>query len=61
MGKDWLVMKEPRVEKLVDELKNTVDRLNRLTAILENAGVTYKLPRLQGKYEISDLWQKVEY
>ena len=54
-------MKEPRVEKLVDELKNTVDRLNRLTAILENAGVTYKLPRLQGKYEISDLWQKVEY
>lgn len=54
-------MKDPRVVKLTDELKNTVERLNRLTAILENAGVTYKLPKLSGKYEITDLWQKVEY
>lgn len=58
-------MKDPReeklrVEKLTDELKFTVERLNKLTAILERAGVTYKLPVIQGKYEVCDLVQKVE-
>mgnify|MGYP000875608602 CR=1 FL=1 len=54
-------MKQPRIISLTDELKATVDRLNRLTEILELAGVTYKLPRVDGKYEIAELIQKIEY
>lgn len=54
-------MKDPRIEKLTDELKFTVERLNKITDILERAGVTYKLPILKGKYEICDLKQQVEY
>lgn len=61
MGKDWLEMKDPRIENLANELKLTVERLNKLTKILEKAKVTYKLPRINGEYEIAELTQKVEY
>lgn len=54
-------MKEPRIVKLTDELKSTVDRLNKLTGILEKAKVTYKLPRINGEYQIAELSQQVEY
>jgi hypothetical protein len=53
-------MKDPRVETLVAELKYTVDRLNRLTDILERTGTYYKLARLD-KFEIVDLRQEVKY
>ena len=54
-------MKDPRIENLANELKLTVERLNKLTKILEKAKVTYKLPRINGEYEIAELTQKVEY
>jgi hypothetical protein len=63
MGKDRMVMKEPRVEKLVDELKFTVDRLNRINAILARTGTTFYLNRStrDGDFTLSDIEQRVEY
>lgn len=56
-------MKDPRVEKLVDELKFTVDRLNRINAILARTGTTFYLNRStrDGEFTLSDVEQKVEY
>ena len=56
-------MKEPRVEKIVTELKITVDRLNRLTDILAKSGTTFHLHRStrDGPFTLSDIEQKVEY
>jgi hypothetical protein len=56
-------MKEPRVEKLVSELKYTVDRLNRLNALLVKTGTTFYLNRStrDGDFTLSDIEQKVDY
>jgi len=55
-------MKEPRIVKLTTELKETVDRLNRITTILDKAGVAYKLPRNNdGTHEVTYVIQRVEY
>ena len=56
-------MKEPRIEKLVDELKCTVERLNRINAILAGTGTTFYLNRStrDGNFTLSDIEQKVEY
>lgn len=56
-------MKEPRVEKIVTELKDTVDRLNRLNAILAKTGTTFYLNRStrDGDFTLSDIEQRVEY
>lgn len=56
-------MKEPRVEKLVEELKFTVERLNRLNAILANSGTTFYLRRStkDGPFTLEDVEQRVNY
>jgi hypothetical protein len=56
-------MKDRRVEKLVDELKFTVDRLNRLNAILARTGTTFYLNRStrDGDFMLSDVEQRIEY
>jgi hypothetical protein len=56
-------MKDPRVEKIVAELKYTVDRLNRLNAILAKSGTTFYLNRTtrDGDFTLSDIEQKVDY
>jgi hypothetical protein len=56
-------MKEPRVEKIVEELKSTVERLNRLNAILVNSGTTFYLRRStkDGPFALEDVEQRVSY
>lgn len=56
-------MKEPRVEKIVDDLKVTVERLNRLTEILAKSGTTFYLGRSQrdGPFTLDHIEQRVEY
>lgn len=56
-------MKDRRVEKLVDELKFTVERLNRLNAILARTGTTFYLNRTtrDGDFVLDDITQKVDY
>jgi hypothetical protein len=56
-------MKEPRVEKIVAELKATVDRLNRLNGILAQSGTTFHLSRStrDGPFTLSDIEQRVDY
>lgn len=56
-------MKEPRVEKLIEELRETVDRLNRLDKILQKADVSYSLSRRtrDEPFILDDVIQKVEY
>lgn len=56
-------MKEPRVEKIVDELRATVDRLNRLNDILAKSGTTFYLSRStkEGPFTLMDIEQRVEY
>jgi hypothetical protein len=56
-------MKEPRVEKIVAELKHTVERLNRLNAILARKGTTFYLNRStrDGEFVLTDITQKVDY
>jgi hypothetical protein len=56
-------MKEQRVEKLVDELKFTVDRLNRINAILARTGTTFYLNRStrDGDFTLNDIEQRIEY
>jgi hypothetical protein len=58
-----MVMKEPRVEKIVDDLKVTVERLNRLTEILAKSGTTFHLGRSQrdGPFTLDHIEQRVEY
>ena len=56
-------MKEPRVEKMVAELRATVERLNRINAILEKCDVQFYLARSSrtGNFELSDIQQTVKY
>lgn len=56
-------MKDPRIEKIVEELKFTVERLNRLNAILANSGTTFYLRRStkDGPFTLEDVEQRVNY
>ena len=56
-------MKETRTEKIVEELKETVNRLNRLDKLLQQSNVSYDLHRKSrtDPYELDNIIQKVEY
>lgn len=56
-------MKEPRTEKLVEELKDTVARLNKLDNILQKMDVRYTLHRskVTDPWKLEDIVQQVEY
>jgi hypothetical protein len=56
-------MKDRRIEKIVTELKYTVNRLNRLNAILAKSGTTFYLNRStrDGDFTLTDISQKVDY
>jgi len=56
-------MKEPRTEKLVAELKETVNRLNRLDTLLTKSDVSYTLYRKSrdSAWLLEDVIQKVDY
>jgi hypothetical protein len=56
-------MKDRRIEKIVAELKYTVDRLNRLNAILARSSTTFYLNRStrDGDFTLTDISQKVDY
>lgn len=56
-------MKEPRTEKMVAELKETVAKLNRLDAILQKMDVRYSLTRskITDPWKLEEIVQKVEY
>jgi hypothetical protein len=56
-------MKEPRTERMVEELKETVARLNRLDAILQKMDVRYTLhrTRITDPWKLDDIIQKIEY
>ena len=56
-------MKEPRTEKIVDELKETVGRLNKLDSILQKMDVTYNLSRStrDTPWKLEEVVQRVEY
>ncbi len=67
MGKDWLVMKDPKVEQMVKELNTLVNNMNKLNIKLYKQGVSYRLDdgfndEINAKHvEIQYLQQKVEY
>jgi hypothetical protein len=63
MGKGRLVMKEPRTEKLVQELRDTVERLNRLDKLLQQSRVSYDLGRARRdeSFTLENVVQRVEY
>ena len=56
-------MIEPRTQKVVKELKDTVTQLNRLDAILQKMDVTYNLSRTNRNlpWTLSEIIQRVEY
>lgn len=56
-------MKEPRTEKLVEELRATVERLNRLDKLLQQSGVSYDLGRTRRdeSFTLENVVQRVEY
>jgi hypothetical protein len=56
-------MKDPRTEKIVNELKETVAKLNRIDALLQKMDVTYNLGRTRRDlpWALDDIVQKVEY
>jgi hypothetical protein len=56
-------MKEPRTEKIVDELKETIARLNKLDSILQKMDVTYNLSRSTRNtpWRLEEIIQRVEY
>ena len=60
-------MKDPRITKMVSELKQTVTQLNKLNKKLYAQGVTYRMEdqyddETESKqFEIRYLQQKVEY
>ena len=56
-------MIEPRTEKIVNELKETVAKLNRLDALLQKMDVTYNLSRSRRDvpWVLDDIIQRVEY
>ena len=56
-------MKEPRVERIVNELKYTVDRLNRIQSILNKTGTTFTLRQSSRDTDfiIEDITQRINY
>ena len=56
-------MIEPRTEKIVQELKDTVNRLNKLDVILQKMDVTYNLTRSRRDtpWTLDEIIQRVEY
>jgi len=56
-------MKDTRTEKIVDELKETITRLNKLDSILKKMDVDYTLYRKtrDTPWLLEDVIQKVEY
>ena len=56
-------MKEPRVEKLVEELKTTIERLNRINALLIKCDTTFLLHRSNktSNFEITNIMQRIDY
>jgi hypothetical protein len=56
-------MKDRRIEKIVIELKHTVDRLNRLNRILAKSDTTFYLNRStrDSDFILDDITQKVNY
>ena len=56
-------MKEPRTERIVEELKETVARLNKLDSILQKMDVRYTLHRskVTDPWKLEEIVQKVEY
>jgi hypothetical protein len=56
-------MKEPRVQFLVNELEETVDRLNRIEDMLTKTGTTFYLGRSanSGPFKLDSIRQNVEY
>ena len=56
-------MIEPRTEKIVQELKDTVNRLNKLDGILQKMDVTYNLSRSRRDthWTLDEVIQRVEY
>ena len=56
-------MKEPRTERIVEELKDTVARLNKLDSILQKMDVRYSLTRskVTDPWKLEEIVQKVEY
>lgn len=56
-------MKEPRVERIVNELKYTVDRLNRIQAILNKTGTTFTLRQTSrnGEFILEEITQRINY
>ena len=56
-------MKEPRVEKLVEELKTTIERLNRINALLSKCDTTFLLHRSDktSNFEITNIMQRIDY
>ena len=56
-------MKDTRTEKIVDELKETITRLNKLDSILQKMDVNYSLYRKtrDTPWLLEDVIQKVEY
>jgi hypothetical protein len=56
-------MREPRTELIVKELKEVVNRLNRLDSILQNMDVRYTLhrTRVDEPWRLDDIIQRVEY
>lgn len=56
-------MKESRTEKIVQELKDTVNRLNKIDAILQKMDVTYDLSRVRRDkpWELDNVIQRIEY
>jgi hypothetical protein len=67
MGKDWLVMKDPKVDQMVKELNTLVNNMNKLNIKLYKQGVSYRLEdgfnnEINAKHvEIQYLQQTVEY
>ena len=57
------LMKEPRVEKLIEELRSSVERINRLDKLLQQSGVTYSLSRSTRTepFKLEEVVQRVEY
>ena len=56
-------MKEERTEKLVAELRATVERLNRLDKLLQQLDVSYDLGRVRRDeaFTLENVVQRVEY
>ena len=56
-------MKEERTEKLVAELRATVERLNRLDKLLQQLDVSYDLGRARRdeSFTLENVIQRVEY